>query len=95
MSQGPESFASKPKDVEPLAEAPPEAVRRAQAERLLQAWKTPTGWRYWSSVNNSDVGVWYTAMTFVFLLFGGALALLMRMQLAVPDNDFLSAELYN
>ena len=26
---------------------------------------------------------------------GGALALLMRIQLAVPDNDFLSAELYN
>jgi len=95
MSQGPESFASKPKDVEPLAEAPPEAVRRAQAERLLRAWETPPGWRYWSSVNNSDVGVWYTAMTFVFLLFGGGLALLMRIQLALPANDFLAAELYN
>jgi cytochrome c oxidase subunit I+III len=70
-------------------------VRRAQAERLLRAWKTPTGWRYWSAVNNSEVGLWYTAMTFFFLLFGGVLALLMRLQLAVPDNDFLSADLYN
>jgi cytochrome c oxidase subunit I+III len=34
-------------------------------------------------------------MTFVFLLFGGGLALLMRLQLAVPGNDFLSAEFYN
>ena len=42
-----------------------------------------------------DVGLWYTGLTFIFLLFGGVLALLMRIQLAVPDNDFLAAELYN
>lgn len=47
-------------DVEPLTEAPPADVRRAQEERLLRAWKTPTGWRYWSAVNNSEVGRWYT-----------------------------------
>jgi cytochrome c oxidase subunit I+III len=82
-------------DPEPLSQAPSEDVRRAQAERLLRVWKTPTGWRYWSAVNNSEVGVWYTALTFIFMLFGGALALLMRIQLAVPDNDFLSADLYN
>jgi cytochrome c oxidase subunit I+III len=82
-------------DVHPLAEAPPEAVQRSQTDRLLRAWTIPTGWRYWSAVNNSEVGLWYTAATFFFLLFGGALALLMRIQLAVPENDFLSAELYN
>ncbi|MGQ0592634.1 MAG: cytochrome c oxidase subunit I [Gammaproteobacteria bacterium] len=79
----------------PLTAAPPEEVQRAQKERLLKAWKKPTGWRYWSAVNNSEVGLWYTAMTFLFLLFGGVLALLMRIQLAVPNNDFLSAEMYN
>jgi cytochrome c oxidase subunit I+III len=83
------------KDPEPLEHVPPEEVQRAQAERLLRAWKIPEGWRYWSAVNNSEVGLWYTAMTFFFLLFGGVLALLMRIQLAVPDNDFLPAELYN
>jgi cytochrome c oxidase subunit I+III len=82
-------------DIEPLPDAPPVEVRRAQAERLLKAWETPSGFRYWSSVNNSEVGVWYTGMTFFFLLFGGVLALLMRIQLAVPGNDFLSAEFYN
>jgi cytochrome c oxidase subunit I+III len=82
-------------DVEPLAEAPPEALRRAQEERLLRAWKTPTGWRYWSAVNNSEVGVWYTAAAFFFFLFAGVLALLMRIQLARPGNTFLSAEMYN
>jgi cytochrome c oxidase subunit I+III len=34
-------------------------------------------------------------MTFFFMLFGGTLALLMRVQLALPNNDFLSADLYN
>jgi len=67
----------------------------AQAERLRAAWKTPEGWRYWSAVNNTEVGLWYTAVAFVFMLFAGVLALLMRVQLAVPDNDFVSAELYN
>ena len=81
-------------DPEPAPPAP-EHVQRAQAERLLNTWATPTGWRYWSSVNNQQVGLWYTAITFVFFLFGGALALLMRVQLAYPNNDFLSAELYN
>ncbi len=69
--------------------------RQAQAERLLKAWETPQGWRYWSAVNNSEVGVWYTMAAFAFFLFAGVLALLIRIQLAVPNNDFLSAETYN
>src|SRR5688572_5703032 len=82
-------------DPEPLPQAPPLAVRRAQEERLRAAWKAPTGWRYWSEVNNTHVGLWYCATVFGFLLFGGVLALLMRIQLAVPGNDFMSAETYN
>ena len=79
-------------DPEPLAHAPTEEQRRAQERRLLDAWRTPTGWRYWSAVNNSAVGLWYTAGTFMFLAFGGVLALMMRLQLAGPDNDCLTAE---
>ncbi|HEX6314389.1 MAG TPA: cbb3-type cytochrome c oxidase subunit I, partial [Gemmatimonadaceae bacterium] len=84
-----------PGDPNPLRHAPPLEVRRAQEARLLKAWATPKGWRYWSEVNNTHVGIWYTAAVFLFLLFGGVLALLIRIQLAVPDNDFLSAETYN
>jgi cytochrome c oxidase subunit I+III len=84
-----------PGDVEPRPDAPPLDVQRAQAERLLEVWKNPKGWRYWSVVNNSEIGVWYTAMSFIFFMFAGVLALLMRVQLATPDNDFLSAETYN
>ncbi|QDS92837.1 Cytochrome c oxidase subunit 1 [Roseimaritima multifibrata] len=66
-----------------------------QAQRLLNAWRKPKGWRYWSAVNNSEVGLWYTITAFAFFLFGGLLALAMRIQLAVPGNDFLTAEQYN
>ena len=34
-------------------------------------------------------------MAFVFFLFAGVLALLIRIQLAVPNNTFLSADFYN
>lgn len=72
-----------------------EETKSAQAARLLDVWRTPTGWRYWSAVNNTEVGKWYIATALGFLLFGGVLALLMRIQLAVPGSGFLSAERYN
>jgi cytochrome c oxidase subunit I+III len=65
------------------------------AKRLLRAWETPRRWRYWSAVNNSEVGLWYTIAALGFLIFGGLLALLMRIQLASPANDFLTASEYN
>ena len=71
------------------------SARDAAAERLLDAWRTPRGWRYLSAVNNSEVGVWYAAAAFAFMLFAGVLALMMRTQLAVPENDLVTADLYN
>ena len=84
-----------PSDPEPLPYEPPQELQKAQEARLSKVWEAPKGWRYWSAVNNTEVGVWYTAGAFIFFLFGGVLALLMRIQLAVPDNDFMSAETYN
>ncbi|MBM9596174.1 cytochrome c oxidase subunit I [Roseitranquillus sediminis] len=80
---------------EMLAEPMDPEVSRAQAERLRAAWKTPQGWRYWSAVNNSEVGLWYVLTAFFFMLCAGLLALAMRVQLAVPDNDVLSADRFN
>lgn len=80
---------------EPLHNPKSPELEQAQRERLIQPWKTPTGWRYWSAVNNSQVGLWYCCASFGFFLFGGILALLMRLQLAVPDNSFVTAEQYN
>lgn len=72
-----------------------EEERAAQSERLRKVWENPHGWRYWTSVNNSQVGLWYASTAFIFLLFAGALALIMRAQLAMPDNDLVSADFYN
>jgi cytochrome c oxidase subunit I+III len=69
--------------------------RDGQLARLEATWRNPTGWRYFSDVNNSTVGVWYTVAAFSFMLFGGVLALLIRTQLAVPDNDLVSAGTFN
>lgn len=65
------------------------------ADQLRKAWETPKEWRYWSAVNNSEVGVWYSLTAFFFMMCAGVLALLMRVQLAVPENDFLSADTFN
>jgi len=67
----------------------------AQKERLLAVWNDPPGWRYWSAVNNSEVGLWYSLTAFAFMLIAGCLALVMRLQLAIPDNDLISADRFN
>lgn len=67
----------------------------AEEQQLAKVWQQPKGWRYFSDVNNSTIGVWYIATSFAFMMFGGALALLIRIQLAFPENVFLPASLYN
>lgn len=71
-------------------------LRRAQEERLRAVWKPPSGlFLRWTDTNNNRVGIWYTLTAFVFMLFAGVLALIMRTQLAVPDNDLVSANTFN
>jgi cytochrome c oxidase subunit I len=64
-------------------------------KQLAKAWARPRGIAYFSDVNNSVIGVWYITAAFAFMIFGGVLALIMRTQLAVPDNNLVSAETYN
>ncbi|WP_420485433.1 cytochrome c oxidase subunit I [Heliomarina baculiformis] len=78
-----------------LAEPVPDEVQRVQQERLRKAWATPKGWRYWSAVNNSEVGVWYSTTALFFMLAAGVMALLIRLQLAVPENDLIPADRFN
>lgn len=71
-------------------------LRAAQAARLREVWKPPQGlFLRWTDTNNDRVGVWYTLTAFGFMLFAGVLALIMRTQLAVPDNDLVSANSFN
>jgi len=63
--------------------------------RLEAAWKPPSGWKLLSAVNNTHIGLFYIATAFAFFVAAGILALLMRIQLAVPENTFLDQVLYN
>ncbi len=69
--------------------------KAAEEAQMRAVWATPGGWRYWTSVNNTQVGLWYGSAAFAFMLFAGLLALVVRAQLAVPENDLISANLYN
>ncbi|MDL1865433.1 cytochrome c oxidase subunit I [Betaproteobacteria bacterium PRO5] len=72
------------------------ALRAAQEERLRRAWAPPRGLFFrWTDVNNSAVGVWYTLTALGMMLFAGVLALIIRAQLAVPNNDLVSASTFN
>ena len=48
-----------------------------------------------STVDHKRIGILYMSTTLVFFAAGGLEALLMRLQLAFPRNDFLSPEAYN
>jgi cytochrome c oxidase subunit I+III len=69
---------------------PPDEL--AQLER---AWKAPTGWRLFCAVNNTQVGLFYIGVSLLFLLLAGVLGLMIRAQLALPDNALMSAQTYN
>ncbi|MGH8585450.1 MAG: cytochrome c oxidase subunit I [Gammaproteobacteria bacterium] len=66
-----------------------------ELERLEHIWEVPKGWEFLKAVNNTYIGLFYIGTALLFLVLGGALALLMRTQLAVPDNDLLEAATYN
>jgi cytochrome c oxidase subunit I+III len=66
-----------------------------ELERLEDVWRTPRGWRFLSSVNNTSIGLLYIGTTLLFFVLAGILGLLIRTQLAVPENTFLSAGTYN
>ncbi|MCB9106347.1 MAG: cytochrome c oxidase subunit I [Anaerolineales bacterium] len=48
-----------------------------------------------ATVDHKKVGLLYILVSMFFLLIGGVEALLIRVQLARPENHFLSPELYN
>ncbi len=47
------------------------------------------------SVDHKRIGMMYILLAVVFLLIGGLEALLMRVQLSVPNNSFVTPQMYN
>jgi cytochrome c oxidase subunit I len=56
----------------------------------------PRGWLAWlTTTDHKRIGIMYLALTVLFLILGGVEALIMRLQLAVPDNTLVNPETYN
>ncbi|WP_214370254.1 cytochrome c oxidase subunit I [Pseudonocardia sp. H11422] len=71
---------------EPIASRPHPARRSSTGSRLLHMLRT---------TDPKDIGILYLVTCIGFFLAGGAMALLMRGELAVPGQQFLSSEQYN
>src|SRR5919204_1046267 len=54
------------------------------------------GWARWlTTTDHKKIGILYLSTVLVFFVIGGVEALLMRIQLGVPENAFLTPEKYN
>ena len=66
------------------SQSPPQGPSRPN---VIYAWLT--------TVDHKKIGLMYIAYALVFLLIGGVEAILMRIQLAVPNNHFVSPQVFN
>ncbi|MGQ9371761.1 cytochrome c oxidase subunit I [Azospirillum sp. ST 5-10] len=72
------------------------AAYDAETERLARTWGSPGGLLGWfMPVNQRIIGRRFIVTAFVFFLLAGAMALVMRLQLAQPENDLVGPNLYN
>ena len=67
--------------------ASPEDYSQATVLQWLNSWVT--------TVDHKKLGILYTVYALVFLLVGGVEAMVIRIQLIKPDNNFVSAEVFN
>jgi cytochrome c oxidase subunit 1 len=66
------------------------------APRVLSAPEPRAGlWNWITTTDHKRIGILYGVTAFTFFLVGGIEALLIRLQLAVPDNHFLTGDAYN
>ena len=75
----------------------PKRVSFAEAMRETRAaGGTYRGiWSWLTTVDHKRIGIMYGVSSFLFFCIGGIEALLIRIQLAAPDQDFLNPDQYN
>jgi cytochrome c oxidase subunit 1 len=69
----------------------------SRAEHTLErTWRDEPGWKGWLETNDHKrTGIRFVVTAFVFFCAAGALAAVMRSQLAFPDNDLVGPDLYD
>ena len=67
-----------------------------EEEQLTKTWNDPTGFiGALKALQNDTLGSRILATGFIFFLAAGVLALLMRVQLIRPENNFLAPDVFN
>lgn len=64
-------------------------------QRFLDRVKNSVVWDYITTVDHKKIGILYFISGLVFFVIGGIEALLIRIQLVAPGNDFLIGDAYN
>ena len=78
------------------ASSTPESAKTEREAAFLSTWDEPSGFPgSLSTVDNFLIGIRFLVTSFSFFLVSGVFALLMRIQLARAENDFLGPEVYN
>src|SRR3954462_13591084 len=71
-------------------------IKIPEHEQLQRVFTPPSGLIGWLvSTSHKDIGLRYIVTALVFFLLAGVLALMMRLQLAFPENRILSPDVYN
>ena len=84
------------KERETIARDGPQLTGDKLRARLDRAWRRPPGIIGWlATVDHKEIGRRYIVTALVFLALGGALALVMRLQLAAPGRTIVGAERYD
>jgi cytochrome c oxidase subunit 1 len=76
-----------PSGESPVAEKPLGGFTRPRSSAGFTGWLT--------TVDHKRIGIMYGGAALFFLLWGGVPALLIRLQLAIPNNTLLSGDAYN
>ncbi len=68
---------------------------REHLRKLDEIWGNLPGWGTLAAVNHTSIGLRFIGTGIVFFLIGGILAMLIRTQLALPNQEILGPEAYN
>jgi len=71
----------------PIPQVTAETVAAPRQTKRWVDWVTTT--------DHKKIGIMYLVLTFVFFGLGGVEALMMRLQLSVPNNTLITSEHYN
>ncbi len=69
-----------------------ENQRHRDFERV---WGNLPGWGTLAAVNHTSIGLRFVVTGMAFFLVGGLFAMLLRIQLALPEQELIAPELYN